>query len=75
MERLSWMLAEGFCVRTVKWTPKNFPILLFILFITDKGAVAKWQIWRFLQKIILIFQRLFVRRITKRAILQQRPNK
>ncbi|RKY93521.1 MAG: hypothetical protein DRQ06_06600 [Candidatus Hydrothermota bacterium] len=36
------------------------------------GAVAKWQIWRFLQKIILIFQRLFVRGITKRAILQQR---
>ena len=36
------------------------------------GAVAKWQIWQFLQKIILIFQRLFVRRITKRAILQQR---
>ncbi|RKY43628.1 MAG: hypothetical protein DRP81_06655, partial [Candidatus Omnitrophota bacterium] len=40
--------------------------------IREEGAVAKWQIWRFLQKIILIFQRLFVHRITKRAILQQR---
>jgi len=37
------------------------------------GAVAKWQIWRFLQKIILIFQRLFVRRITKKGYFATAP--
>ncbi|OPX30385.1 MAG: hypothetical protein B1H08_01850 [Candidatus Omnitrophica bacterium 4484_171] len=36
------------------------------------GAVVKWQISKFWQKLVLIFQGFFMPEVNKKAILQQR---
>ena len=45
---------------------------LFLQFYYGHGAVAKWQISKFWQKLVLIFQGFFMPGINKKAILQQR---